>query len=219
MKVIFLPSKDDLTKTEKKLIRRVLLGHARLAAKALKYNPLLLTFTVYPAWKRTDRGGMPAFTQSPEWIWIALHPKLFRKKPAEMFERLKYLAYHEMHHAARGYTGFLSGKKEHTLMNCYISEGLADHFALEQYPSEYVKKLVKYNAKEVKKWLRKIKGEEWSNDYKSSMVMGGNGKPARLGYKIGRYLIDNVKKNNPRFTARRSVRVDSKKLLKMGGIH
>ncbi len=74
-----------------------------------------------------------------------------------MLERLEYLAYHETHHAARGYAGFLPGKQKHILINSIMSEGLADVFALEQHPSSYMKRKVRYNEREIQRWLPRVK--------------------------------------------------------------
>lgn len=72
---------------------------------------------------------------------------------------------------------------------------------------------------EVKKWLKKFKKNAWTPDYKRSEVMGGHGKPASIGYKIGRFLMDNIKKHHPGFTATKVVKVDSRRLLKMSEIN
>ncbi len=220
IQIIFIPSERDFSSAEKALIRTTITTHAKKALAVLKAPQQMLTFTISPAWERTDREGMPAFTQSRDWVRIAVNLKQFRspKYRKQMMERLAYLIYHETHHAVRRYAGFLPGKQQHILMNSIISEGLADHFALEQLPSEYVKDKMTFNLREVRKWLPKIKKIKWEADYHDSWVMGGKGKPAALGYKIGRYLIENIKRRYPRFTATKEVRIDVKKALKKSGI-
>jgi len=217
IKIIFLPSTRDFQRKEKILIKKIILRHAKKAAKALGAKNGLLTFTIYP-W---ERDGVHAFTQAKDWVRITINPQQFisKRKRQDMIERLIYIVYHETHHAFRGYAGFLPKKKSHILMNSIISEGLADIFAQEQYPSEYVRKITRYDNRQIKKWLPKLHKIKWQKEIiYDSWLYGGRGKPKCLGYKIGRYLIHEVKKQNPQLDSVRLVREDAKKMLRLSKV-
>ncbi|GEM_PF-1874113 len=217
IKVIFLPSSIDFPNADKNKIRKIILNHAKKAAAILRFREGEFTFTVYP-W---ERDGVQAFTQAKDWVRVTINPRqlAFRRKRADMIERLIYIVYHEMHHAARGYAGFLPRKKHHILMNSIFSEGLADIFAREQYPSKYVLKVTKYNLQQVKKWLPRLRKIKWQKEiFDDPWLLGGQGKPRKLGYKIGRYLVENVTKRHPRLSAANLVRKDAREILKLGGV-
>lgn len=216
-KVIFLPSDPDFSRRDKRLIVHTITEHTRRAVRALALKRRRFTWTVYP-WQRD---GVGAFTQTVDWVRITINPKQFAragKQGKEMIERLIYIVYHELHHAARGYAGFLPKKRHHILMNCIFSEGLADTFAREQHPSPYVKKRTAYNLRQVRKWLPRIKKIKWQREnFEEPWLMGGQGKPRMLGYKLGRYLMAEVKRRNPRLNAAKLVRADAKTLLRRSG--
>ena len=217
IKVIFLPSSIAFPNADKNRIRKIILNHAKKAAAVLRFRESEFTFTVYP-W---ERDGVHAFTQAKDWVRITINPRqlAFKSKRASMIERLIYIVYHEMHHAARGYAGFLPKKKQHVLMNSILSEGLADIFAREQYPAKYVFKVTKYNFEQVKKWIPKLKKIKWGKEaFEDPWLMGGEGKPKKLGYQIGRYLVENVTKRHPRLRAANLVHKDAREILKLGGV-
>lgn len=216
VKVIFLPSSIDFSNADKNKIRKIILDHAKKAVAALRFRESEFTFTVYP-W---ERDGVHAFTQAKDWVRITINPQqfAFKSKQADMIERLIHIVYHEMHHAARGYAGFLPKKKHHILMNSIFSEGLADIFAREQYPSKYVLKVTKYNLKQVKKWLPRLRKIKWQKEvFGDPWLFGGQGKPKKLGYQIGRYFVENIKKYHPRLNTTELVREDARKILKLSG--
>ncbi|TSC87055.1 MAG: Uncharacterized protein G01um10148_160 [Parcubacteria group bacterium Gr01-1014_8] len=132
-------------------------------------------------------------------------------------ERLKYLAYHETHHAARDYAGFLSGKRHHILLNSVVSEGLADTFALEQYPSDYVCSYVIYDEYEARRWFKKMK-KMHQTEYPSSWLFGGDGKPKFVAYKVGRYIVAEAKKRYPKLNATKLLHVDYRRVIRLAGL-
>lgn len=213
LNIVFIPSKKDFRRGDKQLITEIIRLHAGLAAKALRFRPEKFTFTVYP-W---ERNSVHAFTQAKDWVRVTINPKQFvqKKHRKAMIERLIYIVYHEMHHAARGYAGFLPPKKWHILMNSIISEGLADIFVKEQYPIPYTSKVTKYSFKQIKKWFPKLSKIKWRRElFKDPWLKGGEGKPKRLGYKVGRYIVESVKKSRPKLTAAKMVSTDAKKVLR-----
>lgn len=217
--IIFLRSKIEFTAKEKSEVRNALVPHIMRAAEALRYRPRVLTITIHPNWPREDRQGMPAYTQLSDWIWIAINHKQFRSKRhhGRLIERLKYLAYHETHHAARGYAGFLSGKRHHRLLNSVVSEGLADMFALEQYPSTHIRSYVTFDKNEARRWFPKIKSMH-QTEYSSSWLFGGHGKPKSVAYKVGRFILAEVKRKHPALNATKLLHTDYRRILKLAGI-
>lgn len=218
IQTIFLPANTDFSYKDKRTIEKIIQQHARNAAEVLPFRQRLLTLTVYP-WLRD---GVNAFTQASDWIRITINPKQFSKsgkRRGEMIERLIYIIYHEMHHAARGYAGFLPMEKHHVLMNSILSEGLANVFAQEQYSSPYVKKVTMYHVKQVRKWIPRLRKIKWQKEfYDPSWLQGGRGKPKRIGYKIGTYILRAVKNRHPRLNAVKLAHTNARKILKYSGV-
>jgi uncharacterized protein YjaZ len=136
-------------------------------------------------------------------------------------DQLVYIIYHEMHHACRGYAGILPKNKEHTLINSVISEGLADHFAIEQYPTEYLLETKSYDFSEISKWMSRFGKVMWNKESAAddSWIFGGQEKPKLLGYKIGRHIIQRIKEKNPKLNSVNLVNIAPEKIIKLSGIN
>lgn len=213
----FIESGREIPRKERLMIKKTVLLHAKKAARVLKLGKGILNFTVY-FW---ERDGVSGFTQAKDWIRLAVNYRQFlsKKRRREMIERLIYIVYHEIHHAVRGYVGFLPMKKHHVLINSIVSEGLADIFAREQYPSKYVWKVTAYNMKELKRWIPKLKKIKWQKEsFRDPWLHGGQSKPKLLGYKVGRYIVENVKRVRPELNAVKLVRRGAKEILKLSKI-
>jgi len=172
-------------------------------------------FTIY-SWKKD---GINAFTQAVNWVDIKINfNQLINKNGfnTKLLNQLIYIIYHEMHHACRGYTGILPKNKEHILINSVISEGLADHFAIEQYPIKHILETKNFNFSEINKWIKKFGKIMWNKESDNdSWLYGGKTKPKMIGYKIGIYIIQEIKDKNPRQNSIKLVRATPKKILKM----
>ena len=107
-------------------------------------------------------------------------------------------------------------KGEHVLWNTVFSEGLANAFELEQVPGR-LPKYARHNLSLIKKWLPHMAKEFSSTTFNYFAWFRGQGKPNELGYKIGKYLVDEIIKRHPSKTPASLARVDSKKLLKISG--
>ena len=68
------------------------------------------------------------------------------------------------------------------------------------------------------KWLPELKKEFYSTKYDYEAWFHGNGKPKQLGYKVGKYLSDEIRKHNPKLTHKDLVRMNAKELLKLSRI-
>ncbi|MFA5962339.1 MAG: DUF2268 domain-containing putative Zn-dependent protease [Parcubacteria group bacterium] len=214
----FIEADNDFSKGVKVLIGKIIREDSAKVAKILPFETKVFTFTVYP-WKRKGAHG---FAQATDWVRIMLNPKELDFKKGikqKILDRLAYLVYHEMHHASRGYVGFLPEGKNHMLINSVLSEGLADVFAQECAPNVYDSEKLASKDRQIENWIcrmDKIKWRKMSAYY--SWAYGGEGKPALLGYKMGRYIILALKKKHPEWDAVKLVRTDAKKILKLSGV-
>ncbi|MBU2566599.1 DUF2268 domain-containing protein [Patescibacteria group bacterium] len=195
IKIIYIPSNNKIQKSSFDLVDKVIKKHSKKAAGLLPFKINNFTFTVY-SW---EKDGVSAFTQANNWVDIKINFDQLVKKnkvDAKLLDQLIYIIYHEMHHACRGYAGILPKNKEHILINSIISEGLADHFAIEQYPVKSIIETKKFDLKEIQPWIKKLKKVMWNKESEDdSWLYGGDKKPKMIGYKIGRYMIQEIKNN------------------------
>jgi len=204
LNIIFIKSKKGFNKKQKQKIKSIIRRTANHAVKVLNLESTsIINFTIYPFGKKYVFGC----TQAENWIQIDVPPK--RINEAE----LKNAIYHEMHHIGRGYS--FHSKKKFTLLNTLFSEGLAVVFELEQIPRR-----IPISSAFVKKWLPQLKeenlgGTDFSHD---KWFWGKEGRPKRLGYKIGVYLVNQIKKHYPELTAAKLVKKNAKYLLKLSKV-
>lgn len=203
-KVIFIG--DGFSLSDKQRLKSLIFKVAPKAETLLKIKNKTLYFTAYRFDCKTNAG----FTQAKDWIELTIPPGKID------YKNLERMLYHELHHIARGYCGMLE-KGEHVLLNSIFSEGLATAFEVEQVPS-ILPKHAKYTRLLIKTWLPRMAKKFSSTKYSyPEWFYGLNGKPRRLGYKIGKYLVDEIIKRNPAQTPSTLAMVNSKKLLKMSG--
>ena len=204
-KVIFIG--DSFSVNEKRHLSSAIVKTARKSAKLLDIKNKTVYFTVYRFNRWKTNGG---FTKAKDWIEVTI------PRGKIDYKNLERMLYHEMHHIARVYCGMLE-KGKHVLLNSIFSEGLVTAFEVEQVPS-ILPKHAKYTRLLVKTWLPRMAKEFSSTKYSSpEWFYGLNGKPPRLGYKIGKYLVDEIIRRNPSQTPATLARLDAKKLLKMSG--
>ncbi|MFA5248621.1 MAG: DUF2268 domain-containing putative Zn-dependent protease [Patescibacteria group bacterium] len=210
--IVFIPNNSSVSKKDLEIVRKTISRYAKKVEALLPFKVKNFTFTVY-AW---EKDWINSFAQATDWVKININ---FKQLTDKMIDKLIYIVYHEMHHACRGYVGFLPKNKEHILINSIISEGLADHFAKEQYPSKDVLENVSYDLSEINAWIKKLGKVLWNKESDDdSWIFGGKEKPKMLGYKIGRYIIDKVKEENPKLNSVKLVNVTTEKILKLSKI-
>lgn len=218
IQITFIPANKDFLPKDKILLRNILRIHSKKAIAVLPFKQAILNFTIYP-WQKE---GISAFTKTKDWIRLMINPDQLKKpgpKRSEIIDQLIYIAYHETHHACRGYAGYLPNN-EHILINSIISEGLADYFAREQHPSEHVLKTTNFDFKEIQPWLKKLTKVKWQKESEDdSWLYGGKDKPRLLGYKIGRYIIQKTLEKNPKLNSIKLVKTTSEDILKMSGVN
>jgi uncharacterized protein YjaZ len=216
--LVFIANNDSISKKDIEFVKKTISGYARKAAEILPFKIKNFTFTIY-AWKKD---GISAFTQANDWVQININYNQLAGRNGynkRLVEQLIYIIYHELHHACRGYVGYLPKNKEHILINSIISEGLADHFAIEQYPSKFILKNKSYDLKEIAHWIKKFDKVMWNKEsLDDSWLYGGKGKPKMLGYKIGRYIIQKTKEKNPKLNSVNLIDASPEKILKLSEI-
>lgn len=203
IRVIFIG--DSFSLGDKQRLESFILRITGKAVRILKINNKTICFTVYRFKGKTNSG----FTKTKDWIEITIPPGKIDYKD------LDGMLYHEIHHIARGYSAMME-KGEHVLLNTIFSEGLATAFEIEQVPSR-LPEYAKHNSILIKTWLPRIVKEFLSKNYSYAEWFHGDKKPDKLGYKIGKYLVDEIIKRNPSKTPTNLVGVSSKELLKMSG--
>jgi uncharacterized protein YjaZ len=205
VRVVFIGKKFSLK--DKKCLYFFILKTAKKAVKILKIENKDIYFTIYCFKGQKINSG---FTKAKDWVEITLPTGKLD------YSDLEGVIFHELHHIARGYCGMLE-KGKHVLLNSVFSEGLATAFETEQFPSRLAEHS-KYNYSLIKTWLPRISKEFSSTNYDHAEWFWGKGKPKQLGYKIGKYLVDEIIKRNPSKTPANLARVEADKLLKMSGI-
>ncbi len=208
LNIIFLKSKKAFTEKEKKEIENIIKNSATHAAKLLKLGKEhIVNFTVY----RFSKKHIWAYTQAEDWIRVAIPQKKFDKN------ELKAIVCHEMNHVKRGFCGY--AEKKISFLEALFAEGLATVFELEQVP-ERIPESSKYTNKFIKKWLPIFKKENLTTSRFSydEWFLGQGKKPKRLGYKIGTYLVRQIRKNYPKLTSEKLIKKNAKDLLKLSRI-
>ncbi|PIV90308.1 hypothetical protein COW46_03465 [Candidatus Gracilibacteria bacterium CG17_big_fil_post_rev_8_21_14_2_50_48_13] len=213
LEILFIQSDKDFTPEDKVTLRALIEEHAEKAAAALPFTQSVLTLTVYPWIKK----GSSAFTKTRDWIRIMLNPEeLSGQKREQTLNQLIYMLYHEMHHACRGYAGYLG--TEHILIGSMISEGMADYFVREHYPSEHVLQTTSFDLAEIAPFLERLDAikMERESDHEEWMY-GDEEKPRLFGYKVGRYLMQRVFVAHPEQNAVRLLTAGIDDVLKLSG--
>jgi len=201
-KVIFIGS--GFTKKEQKTVKNIIQKTAKDVAQLLDIKSDV-TFTVY-------RFGIwtSGFTQAKDWIRINIKLKQF--KEIDLVETVC----HEMNHIAREYFGF--SNKQYDLLDTLFAEGLAVAFGLHHSKIKKAPAIFQYRIANLKKWFPEIRKKLHSYSFSYDEWFHGVGRPMCLGYKIGRYLVDQIIKNNPEITIESLTKKSANQLLKLSKV-
>lgn len=207
--------KNDISEKNKKLLKKVVLKHAKIATKKLSID--LINIVIYPNRDLTiQKIGAGGFAPNSEWIRLAIDP-FYKEEDIEYIIKniIPLSVYHEMNHAARwnkpGYGN--------TLLDAIISEGLAIVFAEENWNS-FEAPWGKYKQEEIKKYLEFLnkRNKDQDKNYNHTEWFFGKGKPKWLGYKLGSFIVRVVKNKNLDINSLALVHMDSKKIIKLSGM-
>lgn len=204
--IIFIESVKEFSLEEKKKILAIIERVFNISKEELgiKTN---VNLTLYRFGNHNN-----GFTKAKDWVEVTL------PKGKIDYIDLETMLFHEMHHIARGYCGLLE-KGKHYLLNSLFSEGLATAFEVEHALPGRKMTHDKYSLAIIEKWLPKMKKEFYdTKNYNYSGWFQGKGKPKQLGYKIGKYLADEVRKNNSQMSHKDLVLKNAKELLKLSKV-
>ena len=133
------------------------------------------------------------------------------------YVQLEAVLYHELHHIVRGYTEYLN-KGSHFLLNSLLSEGLAMALEIEKRPKSGRVMYGTCSETFARKWFPKMKKELYKTKYDYASWFHGKGKPDRLGYKIGTYLVNEVRNHHTKLTHNALSRKSARELLKLSNV-
>ena len=202
--IFFLESDVKFTKKYKTRLGGIIRNSARWAAGILGIQKKVINFTVYPRRSSSTSGC----SQAKEWIILNVDKKCPKI-------RLKGLVCHEMHHIK---TDFCNYSKRKTFLDTLFLEGLAVAFQAEQL--KRTPRYTRYNSKLLRKWLPVLKKQNLlSKDYNYYEWFWGQGKkPKFLGYKLAKYLMDQIQKNYPDLTIMDLTKKKAKDLLRLSKV-
>lgn len=206
-KLIFIESANEFSLTDKNrvttLTRRVFSDAARTLGIKASIN-----FTFYRHGERNS-----GFTQAKDWIVVTV------PKGSIDYIDLEAMLYHELHHTVRGYAGYMEKGQKHYLLNSLFSEGLATAFELEKEPKGRKSTHGLYTMALVKRWLPETKRALYNTtNYDYAGWFRGKGRPKKLGYKLGKYLVDEIMRHHPKLTHKYLAKKNAKELLKLSKV-
>jgi uncharacterized protein YjaZ len=202
--ILFLKTDAGFNKSTERRLKKIIRESAESAIKILDLRGNIMNFTVYSC-----KNSFEGWTKAKDWIALIV-PKNVRP------EILAGLIFHEMHHIKTDYCQY---SKRKTFLESLFLEGLAVAFEIEK--SKNIHAYVKYDKKIIEKWLPVLKKQELSSkNYSYYEWFWGQGNlPKFLGYKLGRYLVDQVRKSNPGLTIMDLTKKKAKDLLKLSKVN
>lgn len=213
--IFLFDAKRDISKENKKILKKVVLKHAKIAAKKLNID--LINIVVYPnrGWIIPEIGSGGA-TLNSEYIRLVIDPFRKDKDVKHIVESfLPSIVYHEMNHISRWHKPGYGNN----LVDVIISEGLAIVFAEEVWKS-FKAPWGRYEQGKIKKYIELFteRNKKKDKNYNHAEWFFGKGKPDWLGYKIGAYIIRTIKKENQNIDSSALVHMNSKKIIKLSGL-
>jgi uncharacterized protein YjaZ len=191
-----LTSSSDLKSYEGRL-RLVTKSLETLAKKYLPIKEVDIVFYDNPEGTIDEIGGIGGFTPCANTIFISLNPR-HKHFDRALKKELTYVIAHELHHAIR----FRTPIEKETLLEAVISEGLADHFALQvtgrKHPIQWCTAL---SEGQMKKLLSRA-ARGWNTvGYDHAAWFYGSSKkeiPRWTGYTLGYNLVATYLRLHPK---------------------
>ncbi len=212
----YVKTDPDISFKQKNLLDKIIRKHALIAGRVL--NIPFVTITVYPKsnWAMPERGE-DGYASSGDWIQIYIDPKNKNNSFEFIINNLiPGTIYHEMNHVARWRSvGF--GK---ILPEVVVTEGLASVFEKEQW-KKIIPPWAQWNKREISDFLETIKKRNKKNDltYNHSEWFFGRGKlPRWIGYKLGVYIVESMRKNFSKVTWRELTKMKADEIIKKSGV-
>jgi uncharacterized protein YjaZ len=171
------------------------------------------TFVTVDQWSKPLFANDPLFVGgsavAKDWIRIKLPPDVNEG-------RLTQAMYHEMHHLARGHYYYQCEKA--TLVEDIVAEGLATVFSLEQV-SNPIPPFAQYDAALMPGWFEELRPHALEVGYDPQDWFYENARYPHFGYKLGRYIADQVTERHPEQTMVTLVRTPVREVLELAGVN
>lgn len=190
------------------MIKSVVEKHTLLAGNALSLTTMNVSIYSNKDWciNQTGDGG---YTASPDWIQFFVDPTKSKLIPKIIESSFPANIYHEMHHARRmKKVGF-----GENLLEVVISEGLAIVFAEEMF-EKFKAPWGIYSKSEIEKLIKLFDANKWDRKFNYEEWFLGHGKPHWLGYKVGTYIIRELKRRNRGLSCDKMVDVEATDIYK-----
>lgn len=156
------------------------------AAAAIPVAGVTLSVSTDPA-RIISGWGVGGRTLSSTLVEIGIDPAL---PDSTLALRLPAIAAHELHHVAR----FRGPGYGNTLLEAMVSEGLADHFALERHSQPPPPWTMALSADQYSTWLARARLEFDSPGYNhAAWFFGSLQTPRWTGYTLGYRFVDDYK--------------------------
>jgi len=175
----------------------ILNGTLARASEALPLSGVTITVTPDPA-RAIGGYGVGGFTAGGATISLYLDPG-FAGLATVLEARVSQTLAHEWHHAAR----FRGPGYGRTLLEAMVSEGMADHFAVDLLGADVPPWSRALPTPEIAKWLAEAGPQFDSPNYGHEQWFFGStpAVPRWTGYTLGYYLVERHRKANPGATA------------------
>lgn len=157
-----------------------------------------LQFTVSTDVSRTIPGwGLGGYTLGPTEVEIVVDPA-FSGLGSVLPSRLPSIVAHEIHHTVR----WRSPGPYGTLLDAFVFEGMADHFAIELLGVEVPPWSMVLSPDEIDRFLRRAQPELDSLGFDfNAWFFGTRDLPRWTGYSLGFHLIDQYLARHPERSA------------------
>lgn len=190
------------------LIKDVAKKHTQIAGRALSLTKMNICIYPNEDWciKQTGDGGYAA---SSDWIQLFIDPTKQALIPKVVERSFPANIYHEMHHARRMIKiGF-----GQNLLETVISEGLATVFAEEMF-KKFKAPWGEYSKSEIKKLFKIFDPNKYDKKFNYEEWFLGYGKPRWLGYKLGTYVIKELKRKDNKLSCDKMVDIPAVSIYK-----
>lgn len=211
VKIRFVEIGRMFNEREKATIRSVIRRTAKRVGPMLALDGRVV-FSVYAAEEalsESDPTFIGAEVTKRGWILVDVPPGPINRRD------LKGACCHELHHLARGYYPRLD--MQLTFLGAMISEGLATSFEMMQDPGR-TPGYAEYELDELRQWFAIIRLNKWATNFDHRLWFFGQGGYWWLGYRIGKYIVDQVLARHPEETPITLVRRSAEELLEMSGV-
>ena len=214
--ILFFEVKKDISDKNKKLIKKVVFKHAKVAMKKLDID--IINIVIYPNHHLViPKIGLGGFAPNNEWIRLSIDPFREDRHIEDIINNIIPLSvYHEINHVAR----WIKPGYGNNLLEAIISEGLAIIFAEENW-SLFQAPWGKYKKNEIERYMKILNNRDKNKDedYNHMEWFFGKGKQKWMGYKLGAHIVRNVRKRHPKIDEKKLVHLDAKKIIKLSGLN